>query len=259
MRFGICSNIQRAAQVRWTGADFLEESVQGLLQGLMSEAEWRGGELVHGAPLPILAANMLVPAELKIVGPSVDFDKLQTYLARVGARARQVGIKLLVFGSGGARNVPDGFERDRAEAQIVAFAKMAAEVCLRNEIVLAVEPLNRKECNIINTLAEAMTYVKAVNHRAFRCLLDTYHFWVENEPLENIEPALASIAHVHVADKIDRVAPGESGSADYRPIFHLLKRGKYAGAISVEALGFNDFESAGKRVIAFLHRQWDEA
>ena len=259
MRFGICSNIQRAAEVRWTGADFLEESVQGLLQGLVADAEWRGAELARGCPLPIPAANMLVPADLKIVGPSVDFERLQTYITRVGARARQIGIKILVFGSGGARSVPDGFERERAVAQIVAFAKMAAEVCLRNEIVLAVEPLNRKECNIINTLAEAMTYVKAVNHRAFRCLLDTYHFWMENEPLENIEPALASIAHVHVADKIGRVAPGESGSADYHPIFHLLKRAKYSGAISVEALGFNDFESAGKRVIAFLHRQWDEA
>jgi hypothetical protein len=39
----------------------------------------------------------------------------------------------------------------------------------------------------------------------------------------------------------------------------VLKRAKYDGAVSVEATGFNDFETVGKRVIAFLHRQWDEA
>jgi sugar phosphate isomerase/epimerase len=259
MRFGICSTVQRAGEVRWTGADFLEESIQGFLQGLVPDAEWHGAEAARACPLPILAANMLVPADLKVVGPNVDFEKLQKYIAAVATRARQTGMKILVFGSGGARNVPDGFDRARAEQQIIEFCKMAADACQRNNITLAIEPLNRKECNIVNTITEAAKYVKAVNHRAFRCLLDTYHFWLENEPLEAIEPVLPSIAHVHVADKDGRVAPGESGKSDYRPIFHLLKRANYAGAVSVEAVGFTDFESMGRRVIAFLHRQWDEA
>jgi sugar phosphate isomerase/epimerase len=82
---------------------------------------------------------------------------------------------------------------------------------------------------------------------------------MENEPLEDVERAMPWIRHVHVADKDGRVAPGESGTADYRPFFRVLKRAKYDGAVSVEATGFNDFETVGKRVIAFLHRQWDEA
>jgi sugar phosphate isomerase/epimerase len=101
--------------------------------------------------------------------------------------------------------------------------------------------------------------VKSVNHRNFQCLVDSYHFWVENEKLEELEKAMASIRHVHVADKDGRVAPGQSTTADYRPFFRVLKRANYQGAISVEALDFNDFQTVGKRVIAFLHRQWDEA
>jgi sugar phosphate isomerase/epimerase len=259
MRFGICSTVQRAGEVRWTGADFLEESVQGFLQGLIPDADWHGADAARSAGFPILAANMLVPAELKVVGPAVDFPKLEKYMATVAARARVAGLKILVFGSGGARNIPDGFDRAQAEQQIIEFSKMAAEACQKNGVTLALEPLNRKECNIINTITESAKFVKSVNHRAFRCLLDTYHFWLENEPLEAIAPVLPSIAHVHVADKDGRVAPGESGTSDYRPIFHILKRAGYNGAVSVEALGFSDFESMGKRVIAFLHRQWDEA
>jgi sugar phosphate isomerase/epimerase len=259
MRFGICAKAQRAAELRSAGADFVEENIQSFLQGFVPDAEWQGAEIARKSELPILAANSLVPADLKIVGPTVDFEKLTAYISKVASRAQKAGMKILVFGSGGARNIPDGYDRERAQNQIVAFCKMAAEACERAGITLVAEPLNRGESNVINTVAEAMTYVKAVNHKNFQCLVDAYHFWVENEPLENLEQAMPWIRHVHVADKDGRVAPGESGKADYRPFFRVLKRAKYQGAICVEALGFNDFETVGKRVISYLHRQWDEA
>jgi sugar phosphate isomerase/epimerase len=259
MRFGICTKAQRAGELRAAGADFVEENIQSFLHGLAADADWHGVEIAKASALPILAANSLVPGDMKITGPSVDFEKLQTYIARVAARAQKVGMKILVFGSGGARNVPDGFSREKAQVQIVTFCKMAADLCGRAGITLVAEPLNKGECNIINTVSEAMTYVKSVNHPSFQCLVDSYHFWVENEPMENIEQAMPWIRHVHVADKDGRVAAGESGTADYRPFFRVLKKAKYQGAISVEALNFNDFETVGKRVIAFLHRQWDEA
>ena len=259
MRFGICAKAQRAGELRAAGADFVEENVQSFLQGLAPDAEWQGLGIAKESALPIYAANSLVPGDLKIVGPAVDFEKLQAYTSKVVTRAQKTGMKILVFGSGGARNVPDGFDREKAQVQITQFCKMATDLCGRAGIVLVAEPLNRGECNIINTVSEAMTYVKAVNHHSFQCLVDSYHFWVENEPMENLERAMPWIAHVHVADKDGRVASGESGSADYRPFFRVLKRAKYSGAISVEALNFNDFETVGKRVIAFLHRQWDEA
>jgi sugar phosphate isomerase/epimerase len=258
MRFGICTKASRAGEVRTAGADFVEENVQTFLRGLVEDAEWQGTWTAPSA-LPVSAANSLVPGDLKIVGPVVDFERLQKYIANVTVRAQRVGIKILVFGSGGARNVPDGFDRAKAQEQIVAFCKMAADACARTGITLVAEPLNKGECNIINTVGEAMTYVRQVNHKSFQCLADSYHFWMENEQLSELEAAAPWVRHVHVADLEGRVAAGESGKSDYRPFFRVLKRAKYAGAISVEALNFNDFETVGKRVIAFLHRQWDEA
>lgn len=259
MRLGICTKVEHAAELRAAGADFVEENVQTLLQGLTDDAQWHGMERVNGSALPVFAANSLLPGDLKIAGESVDFDRLQWYMGNTVSRARKAGIKVLVFGSGGARNVPEGFDRQRARGQIVTFCKMAAQLCADAGITLVAEPLNRKECNIVNSVAEAMEYVKAVDHRNFQCLVDSYHFWVENEPLENLTAAMPWIRHVHVADKDGRVAPGESGTADYRPFFRVLKRANYLGAISVEALGFDDFQTIGKRVVAFLGRQWEEA
>src|SRR5438067_348962 len=79
-------------------------------------------------------------------------------------------------------------------------------------------------------------------------LVDSYHLWAEDEPLENVERAMKHIRHVHVADRAGRVAPGVSGVAaenDYCDLFRLLKSGGYDQTISVEALGFKDIAGAG--------------
>jgi D-psicose/D-tagatose/L-ribulose 3-epimerase len=104
-----------------------------------------------------------------------------------------------------------------------------------------------------------MTYVHEVNHPNIQCLLDTWHLWYENEPLEHVRVAMPWIKHVHLADLEGRVAPGESGKSDYRPVFRVLKECHYGGTISVEALKFDDYTGVGARVLKFVKRQWDEA
>jgi D-psicose/D-tagatose/L-ribulose 3-epimerase len=257
MRFGICTTIEKSAAARDAGWDYIEESVQGLLQGLEPDERWTGPARAKASALPILAANMLVPAALKITGPDVDVEKLSSYMREVLRRADQMNIRTLVFGSGGARNVPDAFPCDTAAEQITEFVRTSASVAAECGVTIVIEPLHRGECNIINSVAEAMKYVVAVGHPNLRCLVDSYHSWVEDEPLDDVRLAMPSIQHVHVADKIGRVAPGESGQSDYRPLFRVLKDGGYDGLISVEA-SF-DVPVSGKRVLEFLRKQWNDA
>jgi len=256
MRFGICTPLENAAAVKAAGWEFVEESVQGLFQGL--QASWAGLIRTTTCPLSIPSANMLVPAVLKITGPEADLNRLKEYMTRVLERAAQTGTKMLVFGSGGARNVPDGFDRDKAKQQIIDFVKMFAPIAQKNGITVVAEPLNKGECNIINTVSEAMEYVKAVDHPNFKCLVDSYHLWLENEPVGNVVENMSFIKHVHLADKDGRVAPGLSGTSDYRPLFKALKAGKYDGLIAVEALNF-DIKEQGKQVLEFVKKQWNEA
>ena len=126
-------------------------------------------------------------------------------------------------------------------------------------MLIVLEPLNKGECNIINSVAEGMEYVRAVNNPAFQCLVDSYHFWLEDEPLENLRRAMPSIKHVHLADKEGRVAPGLSGKADYRPFFRVLKQGGYDSTISFEGADMPDFEVTAPKVLEFIKRQWSEA
>ena len=257
MRFGVCSSLDRAADAKAAGFDFLEASVQELLQGTIDDAGWTGDALAARAPLPIASAYLLVPAAMKIVGPEADLPRLTQYMQRVVRRAKKLGITVLGFGSGGARNVPDGFDRGRAREQLIEFAKVTGDLAGEAGVVVAMEPLNRPECNFVNTIEEVATIVTAVSRPAFRALLDTYHLWREGEPLEHVAAAAQLIAHVHVADLENRTPAGESGTSDYRPVFALLKRAGYDGMISVESKAF-DAES-GARSLEFMKRQWKES
>jgi len=259
MKFGICTSVENAAAVKSAGWAFVEENVQGLLQGQLADGEWKGMDRVRPSPLPVPAANCLVPGSLKVTGPDASLDALRPYMTNVLRRAREVGMSILVFGSGAARNVPDGWDRAKARRQILDFLAMAAPIAAENGVTLVAEHLNQGECNIINSVAEAMTYVREIDHPNFQCLVDSWHFWLENEPLDTLRDAMPWIRHVHLADTEDRVAPGESGKSDYRPFFGVLKRAGYDGMISVEATGFNDIQGVGPRVLSYVQSQWNEA
>lgn len=253
MQFGACTNSSRALAAQAGGWDFLEENVQGYLKGQTDD--WQSPP---SPALPVPSANSLVPGTLPIVGPNVDFAALSQYMNRVITRAQQVQMHTLVFGSGAARQVPDGFDRNKAIDQITNFLHMAAPVAKQHGVTIVIEPLNRGECNIINSVAEAMTYVTRVNHPAVKCLVDSYHMWLEDEPLANLEAAMPSIAHVHVADKDGRVCPGESGTSDYLSFFKVLKQGGYDKLVAVEARGF-DLQTTGPGCLHFLQDTWAKA
>lgn len=258
-QFGVCLSPEDAPLVAAAGWDFVEGHVQQLFQGTSPEDGWTGASRIAAATLPVPAANCLVPGDLKIVGPTVDPSRLRQYMGNVIRRAAKCGTNTLVFGSGGARHVPDGFDRSDARRQIVEFAGMSATIAADHGVTLVCEPLNRGECNIINSVAEAMEYVRAVDHPHFQCLVDSYHFWLENEPLTNLREAMPWIKHVHVADKDGRVAPGQSGKSDYVPFFAVLKSGGYDGRISVEVSKFLDAPASYAPVLRFLKTQWERA
>ena len=259
MNFGICIPVEESARVRAMGFDYVEEVVPRLLQGNVADAQWTGESRAKAASLPVPAGNALVPGTIKIVGPDAVPETLRAYVERITGRAARVGIKTLVFGSGAARTVPDGFDPREAKRQIVEFIRMAMPYFARHGILMVFEPLNRGECNIINSIPEAMEYVWQVDHPNFQCLLDVYHFWLENEPLEHLRDAMPWIRHVHLADTEGRRPPGLTGKNDYRPVFAELKRAGYEGTMSIETIGYAPLLDEAARSLQFLESQWGES
>src|SRR5262245_61679565 len=90
---------------------------------------------------PARAANVFLPGGLMVVGPEVDAERLRTYADTALARMERLGIGVLVVGSGGARTVPEGFDRERALDQFEGFLREVAVRAADHGVVVVLEPL----------------------------------------------------------------------------------------------------------------------
>ena len=114
--------------------------------------------------------------------------------------------------------------------------RKAADFARKANLILAVEFLNRFECYFLNTMADAVDYVKRVNHPNVGVLFDTFHANIEEkDPVGCISQYVDAIKHVHISEN-DRGTPGK-GHIDWPGTFRALRSGGYDGWLVIEAFG----------------------
>jgi sugar phosphate isomerase/epimerase len=257
MLLGICGGPEVAPAARAAGYDYIEINVTSHLKCEAGDEEFAPIlKQIQDCGMPCQAANVFVPGRLKITGPEVDFSRLKHYVETVMARAEQVGLHSIVFGSGDARKIPDGFDRRQAYAQLLDFGYMVAPLAERHGVSIAVEPLNCSETNVLNSVAESLRYVKDVNHPAFRLLVDAFHWAKENEPDSDIVAAGPWLEHAHIATYVNRLAPGLE-PCDFGPFVLALNRAGYAKRLSIEA-GWHELATQASAARQEL-RRWIES
>ncbi|HEX4140277.1 MAG TPA: sugar phosphate isomerase/epimerase family protein [Candidatus Methylacidiphilales bacterium] len=234
MQLGICTSLDNAAAARAAGFDFIEEHIQKFLMAGEPDAAFEPGlRAARSSVLPIPAANCFLPGALKCVGPQVDRQRLLDYGATVFRRAHQAGICFIVFGSGGARAIPDGFPPAEARAQFLWLLRELGPLAQAHGVTVLVECLNPRECNFINRLAEGAALVAETGHPHVRLLADLYHMALSGAAPAEILTRGRWIEHVHVAETEGRAAPGTTGE-DFTPYLRALAKISYRGAISFE-------------------------
>ena len=251
MEFGCCAPIDRAEAVKAAGFDYLEAAVTSLIPDQDDATFSSILAQYQASPIPVKAFNLFLPRDLKVTGPEIDEERIRQYVGRALARVQQIGAGIIVFGSGGARNIPDGFPRDEAENQLVHFLNIVADAAEQTDVTLAIEPLNTRESNIINSVAEGAEIAARVNRPSIQVLADFYHMDEEDEPLSNISAYKNQLAHVHVADT-NRHAPG-SGQYPYPEFVAQLRQANYDALVSIECR-WNDFETEAAPAVDFLRR-----
>ncbi|HET7220899.1 MAG TPA: sugar phosphate isomerase/epimerase [Vicinamibacterales bacterium] len=250
---GYCVGLTGLETAKAAGFDYAELGVTEI--AALSDADFDAAlERVKAVGIPTPNANLFLPATLRLTGPqSATPDEQMAYVKKAFARLNRLGVKILCFGSGGARRVPDGFAKEEAFAQLVAFGKRIAPEARANGITVVIEPLRRQETNIINTTAEGLALVKAVGDPNFELLIDFYHLASEKEDPKIILEARDHIRHLHVANPQGRVFPLQWEEFDYAPFFANLRQIGYTGRISVEASS-RDVPSEGPRAIELLRK-----
>lgn len=251
MRFGCCCSIEQAAVAHAAGFDYIETTVVSLLPEATEPFFAPLLESYQAAPIGVAACNVFLPGDLKVVGPDVDWARVEAYVRTALRRVKLIGADLIVFGSGKARMVPDGFARSAAEDQLVDFLQLVAEVATTHAMTVVIEPLNRKESNILNSVDEAVALAQRVDRPAIRVLADFYHMDEEQEALQHLLTYKDWLAHIHVADT-DRRAPG-TGRYPYAEFVGLLDQAGYDGLVSIECR-WEDFAAEAGPACHFLHQ-----
>ena len=251
MKFGCCCPIENAAIAHDAGFDYIECTVVSLLPEATESIFAPILEKYQASPIPILACNVFLPGDLKVVGPELDQPRIQAYVQTAMRRVMLIGAEVVVFGSGKARMVPAGFERATAEDQIVDFLRLVADEAEQHDITVVIEPLNRRESNILNSVPEGDAMAARVDRPAIRNLADFYHMEEENEPLRNLVACKERLAHVHVADS-GRRAPG-TGSYPYAEFVEQLRLAQYDSMVSIECR-WEDFATEAGPACAYLRK-----
>ncbi|SFJ70792.1 Sugar phosphate isomerase/epimerase [Paenibacillus sp. UNC496MF] len=229
--YGWCRGIEDAERMRLLGFDFIECTVVSL--NVEDPAACRRALPAYlESPLPVSVFSIFFPGDLKLVGPERDAERVRRYVHGTAEALHRIGARTVVLGSGRSRSLPEGWEPARGEEQLLSTLDAIADEFQGAGLTLAVEPLNRKESNIVNSVDEAVALAKQINRGPVRVLADFYHMDEEGEALETLERNRDWLAHVHLADT-GRLSPG-TGTYPYEEFAARLKAAGYGGTISAE-------------------------
>ena len=246
MEFGICLNVvdvlrespsileEQLAVIAAAGFSYVEINVTSYAGASDAEINTIMETLIK-SNISAKRACVLFPGDLKVVGPKKNDNTIRDYLGNILPKLKAIGVEIIVFGSGGARSIPDGFPYSEAFSQFCDTARLTASMAAESNIKVALEHLNPGECNLLITVEETIKAVREVNLPNCGLLFDFYHIDEGTDDILNVLKAKDILIHSHVAQPGSRLYPVPESSESLQTYFTILKDADYKGAVSVEA------------------------
>lgn len=260
LMFGLCASPEKAEKLKAVGFSFIEGGVGSFLKPDTPDADYAPQlAKLRACALPIRSCNGFIPSKFKLTGPDLAHDAALDYAAKACERADAIGIPFIVLGSGGARKIPDGFDHEKGNAQFIEFCKKLGDRIAKRNVTIVLEPLNKGETNLLNSVAEGVGFVDAIQSPRVQLLADFYHMMRENEGPESIRKAGARLRHCHIAELEKRMAPGTKGE-DFTGFLKALKDIGYVGGVSCEcSWPKENIEAAWQKALDTLRTQTAKA
>lgn len=125
-------------------------------------------------------------------------------------------------------------DREAEWSRSVANLRELAKYAEKRGVLVGLEPLNRFETDMVNTVGDALRLVEEVGSEALGVSLDSFHMNIEEVDFRQaIEQAGERLLHVQVSDS-HRGIPGD-GNSDWKGLREGLKSIGYQGKVSIES------------------------
>lgn len=128
-------------------------------------------------------------------------------------------------------------QKKKERAWCVENLQEIGTVAADHGVVVGMEPLNRFESDMVNTVDQALSLVKEVNHPNIKIVLDTFHGNIEEKSIPDSIRKIGKEMLCHIqGNESDRGTPG-TGNLDWKGIKTALDEIGYDGAIVIETFG----------------------
>ena len=184
---------------------------------------------------------LVKPARLSVTDPDASVRRRTLeVVTRLIALCAELGGAVLVHGSPKQRQIAAGETHAVARSRLRDFLAEAAEVAAQHGVTYCIEPLSKRETELINTVAEAAEIVREIGRASLRTMIDCSAAGLAEtasvaDLIDTWMPT-GLIAHVQVNDP-NRRAPGQ-GEMRFAPIFAALKRQGYDRTVAVEPFDY---------------------
>jgi sugar phosphate isomerase/epimerase len=201
----------------------------------------------------IASGGMAFAAKLTLLNPDAKAAALaRQRLDELIALASALHAPVITVGSFRGRSLGD---THRSLGELAQVLRRAGDRAAAVGVGIALEPLNRFECDLLNNVAQGLAFLNELDHTAVGLLVDTFHVNIEESSwTEPFRQAMAAgkLFHVHLGDN-NRLPPGK-GLIDFAAILRTLKEIGYAGWLSAELLGKPDLDTAGQQTLDHMTR-----
>ena len=222
-----------AAHVRELGFDVLEVCIE--------EPE----RVTAGAIRTAAAEASVAVSVCGAFGPDRDVSHDDAAMRRLGVEYLKACVDLaaavgsphvagpMYAATGKTRLLPEP-ERERQRRWAADGLREAAAYAGERSVALAIEPLNRFETDLVNTVEQGLDLCDRIGMPNVGLLLDTFHMNIEERSLPAaIRAAGDRLLHLHACEN-DRGAPG-SGHVDWRGVADALAETGYESQVVIES------------------------
>jgi D-psicose/D-tagatose/L-ribulose 3-epimerase len=164
-------------------------------------------------------------------------ENARKYILWLIDSAAQLGTEVVcgpMYSSVGKAHLEDSETREKEWILAVFEIRELADYASGKGVKLALEPLNRFETDMINTVSQGLMFINDVGRNNVGFHLDTFHMHLEEKSSPDaIHLAGKKILHFHACEN-DRGVPG-TGQVHWQEIAPALKSVAYQGPIVIES------------------------
>lgn len=255
MEIGMCApaSPQKIRDVKRAGFDYIEMPLFELSRLTEQQViELRKTADSEGLSVPV--CNFFCSGDVRLNEPDFLIQPLIDYTERALERARLMGTSIVIVGSKKSRNIPNGYNRDTAWKSLRDTFRTLGDIARQYGVTLAIEPLNKGESNLINTVVEGAELCREVDHPNVKLLADFYHMVLEKEDMHCISQNRDIVLHTHICSVLEsgkRGMPHVSDGFHYASVAQALQEAHYTGRMSVEVFDV-DIVQDGPNTLAWL-------